>query len=132
MRLGGGSLASLSGLRMPRRLQMGLGSSVAMAAALIRPLARELPYATGVDLKRKKIVASIPGGWGGGVGGTGGVEGGGCQECLSPAWLAGGARLFSRGISFSLLRGWAWEGQGYLCLPLTPADSDCLLQRSEH
>ena len=36
--------------------QMGLGSDEAQAsaAALIRPLAQELPYASGAALKRKK------------------------------------------------------------------------------
>ena len=66
MRIRVGSLARLSGLRVQRccklwhRLQMRLRSGVALAvasaavAALIRPLAQELPYATGVAIKRKK------------------------------------------------------------------------------
>ena len=33
---------------------MWLGSIIAVAAALIRPLAWELPYATGAAVKRKK------------------------------------------------------------------------------
>ena len=61
------SLALFSGLRIWRchklwhRLQMLLRSSVAMAVAQsgataqIQPLACELPYATGVAVKRKKI-----------------------------------------------------------------------------
>ena len=60
------SLASLHGCRiwhcrkLWHRLQMCLGSSVAVAvaqasaAALIQPLAQELPHATGVTVKRKR------------------------------------------------------------------------------
>ena len=34
---------------------MQLGSGVTVAAALIQALAQELPYAAGVDIKRKKF-----------------------------------------------------------------------------
>ena len=66
MRMQVQSLASLSRLKIRRccklwcRLQMWLGSSVAVAvaqasaAAPIKHLARELPYDTGVVVKRKK------------------------------------------------------------------------------
>ena len=53
-----GTMASLSGLRIQHcrelwhRLQILPGSGVAMAVALIGPLAWELPYATSVALKR--------------------------------------------------------------------------------
>ena len=54
------SLAFLSGLRIQYywelwcKLQMQLGSSIAMAVALIQPVAWEFPYAAGAALKKKK------------------------------------------------------------------------------
>ena len=54
------SLASLSGLRIQRcrgpwyRLKTWLGCGIAVAVALIQPLAWELPYAAGAAQKRKK------------------------------------------------------------------------------
>ena len=65
------SLALLSELsiwlchKLWRRSQMWLGSGVAMAvvlasaAALIHPLAQELPYASGVALKRRKNYSTV-------------------------------------------------------------------------
>ena len=65
------SLALLSGLwiqhgcKLQHRSQMRLGSSVAMAvvyassAALIHPLAQELPYAAGAALRRKREVTEF-------------------------------------------------------------------------
>ena len=49
-------LRTQDGHKLQHRLQMWLGSGVAVAvaaAALIPPLARELPYATGAALKSK-------------------------------------------------------------------------------
>ena len=66
MRMRVQSLAFLSGLRIQHccklwhRLQMGLRSGIAVvvvqasAAALIQPLAWELPNATGAAIKRRK------------------------------------------------------------------------------
>ena len=59
-------LVSLSGLRIRccHRSQVHLGSGVAMtvvqAAAPIRPLAREFPYATSVAFKKEKYKKAIP------------------------------------------------------------------------
>ena len=67
------SLVSLSGLRIQHhyklrcRSQVGLGSGIVVpelwhrpaAAALIRYLAQELPYATGTVVKTKKITAVL-------------------------------------------------------------------------
>ena len=60
MRLQVQSLALLSGLRIQHccelwcRSQMKLRSGVAVAVALMQPLAWELSYATGMALKTKK------------------------------------------------------------------------------
>ena len=51
-------LRTQDGHKLQHRSQMWLGSGVAVAvasAALIPPLARELPYATGAAIKKKKI-----------------------------------------------------------------------------
>ena len=60
MRIQVQSLAWLSGLNIQHchklqcRSQMWLRSCIAVAVALIRPLAQQLPYAAGTAIKRKK------------------------------------------------------------------------------